>query len=229
MKFIAPLLALALASAGPARAEEKPSFCRPGKAVAAKANDCDDNKVFAAQAKECREALGQEVSRGSAGLAKLIGQGGAGSQSANFGATAQDYGTSAAELTRLIGVATLAAADLDSYLDWVVLPEDVDNPEVAGDDMQKYAESVDCFGNAVRAIRGEISAVNQMRTQLEAARAASGALGATAAKAGASVGAGPVAAPTETGGKKSDAPKTDFPGDHRPGQSDISGTKPPKP
>jgi hypothetical protein len=221
------LVSLSCAFGASARAEEKkPGFCRPGSAVAAKAADCEENSVFAAQAKECREALGQEVARASGALAKLIGQGGAGSQSGNFGATAKDYGTSAAELTRLIGLATLAAADLDSYLDWVVLPEDVDNPEIAGNDMQKYAESIGCFGNNVKAIRGEIEAVNGMRAQLEAARAASGALGATAGKAGESIKASPApAAPAATGGVKQAGPPDDFKGAYRPGQSDISGTE----
>lgn len=217
---------LLISFTAPAHAEEKkPGFCRPATSVATKVNDCEENNVFAGQAKECREALGGEVNKASGALAKLIGQSGAGSQSANFSATAKDYGTSAAELTRLIALATVAAADLDSYLDWVVLPEDVDNPEIAGNDMQKYAESIGCFGNNVKAIRDEINNVNAMRAQLEAARAASAALGGGAAKAGEGIKATTSLHPApEPAGKQAVTPTAPG-GDYRPAQSDISGTK----
>ncbi|RYZ95415.1 MAG: hypothetical protein EOP11_24955 [Proteobacteria bacterium] len=224
------ILALLLSHAPIARAAEPLSFCRPAGAVGAKVNDCEENKTFLTQAEECREALAKEVARGSAGLAALIGKGAADSQSANFSSTVKDYGTSAAELSRLIAVAILAAKDLDSYLDWVVLPEEVDNPDIAGPDMQKYADSVACYGENVKGIKNEIAKVVAMQGQLEAARVASGALGAAAGISGTGIRANEAAPAQTPGGKPSAAPTTDFKGDYQPGLSDISGTKkPPQP
>ncbi|RZA09837.1 MAG: hypothetical protein EOP11_00345 [Proteobacteria bacterium] len=218
-------LALLLNSTGPAFAADPLTFCRPAASVGAKVNDCEENKIFLAQAGECREALAKEVAKGSASLAAIIGKGGADSQGANFSSTAKDYGASAAELTRLIAVAVLAAKDLDSYLDWVVLPEEVDNPDIAGPDMQKYADSVACYGENVRGIKAEIAKVVSMQGQLEAARAASGSFGAAAAASGTNIRASQTAPAPVTGGKTSAAPAANFKGDYSPGLSDISGTK----
>jgi len=225
MLFNALLLSALLAPATAIAEDKKPFFCRPATTVGGKVNDCEGNGVFANQAKECREALSRMVEQTSGSLAKAIGQSGAGSQCANFGSTAKDYGTSAAELTKLIGFATLAAADLDSYLDYVVLPEDVDNPDLSGNHMQKYAESIACFGDNVRAIRAEIGTVNGMRTQLEATRTAAAAFGATAANRGEAIKAGTLAPAPETGGKHSAVPSASYKGEDKARRSDISGTE----
>lgn len=222
------MLISGLLCSAPARAEAQPtSYCRPGKRILEKVDHCEGNALYVRQAKECREALEKDVARTSKSLEKLLAGGGEGSQSANFAATVKDYGTSGAQLDHLILLATLAAKDVGAYQDFVVQPEDIENPDIAGSDPQKFADSVPCYADTMKGLKENLSLLEKMKAQLVAARAATASFGGQAAKRQDAIQASPAdgAAATTPAGKAA-APAGGFTTRQKnPNQSDVSGTE----
>lgn len=221
------LLALSFSLPEKARAEPQPtSYCRPGKRILEKVDHCEDNAIYVRQAKECREALEKDVARTSAGLQKLLAGGGEGSQSANFAAALKDYGTTGAQLDQLILLATLAARDVAAYEDFVAHPEDIENPDIAGSDPQKFADSVPCYADTMKGIKENAGLLEKMKAQLIAARAATASLGGQSGKRQEAIQAGPASGPSASEGAKAVTPAAGFTTRQKdPNQSDISGTK----
>lgn len=166
MKLFLFFLALPV---GPAMAADGP--CVSGARIFAQTQHCEENGAYVKQAETCRTQLEKEVARVSERLKlSLLSTTGAAAQSAQLGQSVQDYAATVAQLDRLILLSGAAIKDVNGYLDVVVLPEDIENPEITGGNPQRFADSVPCYSDTVKGINAEIAKLTKIQNELKASR-----------------------------------------------------------
>jgi hypothetical protein len=173
--YAAAALAAVLAVAcGPgslvAKAGEKKKlvFCANPQAILREVDDCEQNNKFLKGATKCADDLEAQVKTAGSLLAQVYKSADKGeNQAKNFGASNTDYKVSSATLRYLIAIHERAVQDIRKYKNYLVQPEDVDNPDIAGSNPQEFADSVNCFGYSKDSLDAIAGIVDLRKKNLE--------------------------------------------------------------
>lgn len=233
-------LVLATALTAPARAAE--NMCASLAKIQNQQESCDDNSQLSAAAETCLRGFKKRVDAEQPRLQKLLLKNTAGALTDKSGATARQeesealsasaYDTTVKALDDLILKGTLARAEVEAYRRNLVWPfiwsegafGGAPRPDPDDPDVHKAIDEEFCYGEHSDIIIDARNDFDKMLNELKASRAAAATMQAQSTGHETNL-KGTLGAPAATGGKKSAAPGTNYKGNYRPGQSDISGTK----
>jgi hypothetical protein len=132
---------------------------------------CEDNGKYIQQAVDCQKRFRSDIGLFAQALkVSLSGNTGA-KQNQNFSAAVSDYHFSTGQLDFLILLAEQAKTDVSSYKNWVVQPEDIDNPDIAPDP-EAFARSVPCYHETLQALEAVGKSFDSMKNDLLVAKRA---------------------------------------------------------
>jgi hypothetical protein len=220
LPFFLSLVLTSTASAAPA--EKLIAFCPSATKLQEKADACENNDEFIEAGEDCLDKLDAEIKHETKRMQLSFSADKGGQQKANFSSATQDYAASSLSLAALILKAELATKEIGAYPEYLLEPEDAEEADVNEGNLDKYLQQIPCYGEAKRSLGGIKQDFEKRVAQLQAAKALSDQMLASAGSRGSALSGGAVApAPKDPAGKKQTLPA----GDYRPGQSDISGTK----
>lgn len=180
--ILATALLPSLAVAAPAKRAQTPFACAPLAGLNSRAQECDDNVVYAEAGVLCLRKL-QDLVKEKQQAAKIAMRasneahlsGGKNSQAAGQAGAASDYNISSEVLDQLIASAKQANSQVGGYLDHIYMPEDiylVDNGYDPDDILMENA----CYSENKEVLVMVESDINDIIKELEATKAASGKL-----------------------------------------------------
>ena len=176
------VIAASLIAAIPSAAHAR--LCADPARVLAKASDCFDNEHLSEAAIECVEGFEASVKAATTGMSAAQAKAAAASkdsQAARQQNANVDYKLSAATLTALLASARAAKAETEVYFKSVLEPEDADEPEITGDDIDAFLNEEACYKDNRDVIQSVLDTFDEHIANLEKAKAASQDLGSGAA------------------------------------------------
>ena len=176
------VLAASLIASFPASASAR--LCADPERVLAKASDCFDNEYISEAAIECVEGFEASVKAATAGMSAAQAKAGAASkdsQAARQQNANVDYRLSAATLTSLLASARAARAETEVYFKSVLEPEDADEPQITGSDIDAFLNEEACYKDNRDVIQSVLDTFDEHIANLEKAKASSQDLGSGAA------------------------------------------------
>ncbi len=201
-------------------------YCDSPAVLNKKVKDCNDNEIFAGAAVECLEKFEKAVGVGKAAVTKGMAakaKASHASQSDKQKNSMLDYALSAASLDALIKLGEQAQTETAKYYDSVVWPEDFDEPQVTGPDLDAFLNSDPCYKDNRDLIANVLedfdSQLNQLREARDAAKTLEKAAGGRKTSLD-SVGAGAVSS-----GKKGKLPVAKGKKKSKKDASDVTGTQ----
>ena len=203
-------------------------FCRPGEEILNTTTSCMDNRAFVDEADSCLDRLHDEAERVSKGMAAGFSKDATAAQTSKFSASNDDYKFAAATFADLILLTNQVMDEVDSYADYVNLPEDIMNDEVTGGDPEGYAAKHPCYAETQESIDGVMEDLGDMLQEFTDGKTASDAAAASSAsrRTGLDVNASTpgAAVPAHGMGVGSGIPNAPA-GTPKSGASDITGVK----
>lgn len=130
-------------SAGQAEA----GYCKSAAEIDAGVSSCEDNPLYATQAKLCLAELEREVKSTTATLAAAMQANQGGKQDKSLDSSKKDYRASEAALHQLLLRTQGTLREVEEYKKGVVFPEDFENDEVVGNDVEGFLRSEPCFND----------------------------------------------------------------------------------
>lgn len=159
-------------------------LCADPAQVLARASDCYDNEYVSEAAVSCIEGFEASVKAATAGMSAAqaaAGKASKDSQSARQQNANTDYKLSEATLNALLASARAARAETQVYFKNVLEPEDADEPEITGGDIDAFLNDEACYKDNRDVIQSVLDTFDEHIANLEKAKAASQSLGAGAA------------------------------------------------
>jgi hypothetical protein len=180
--MMATALLPAMAQAAQPKRAPSPFACAPLASLNSRAQECDDNVVYAEAGVLCLRKLQNLVKEKQQAAKKALRasneahlSGGKNSQAAGQAGAASDYNISSEVLDELISAAKQANGQVSGYLDHIYMPEDmylVDNGLDPDDILLENA----CYAENQEVLVMVESDINDIIKDLEATKAASGKL-----------------------------------------------------
>jgi hypothetical protein len=199
-------------------------FCRPGEEILDSTKSCMDNRVFVDEADKCLDRLHEEAQRVSKGMASGFAKDATAAQSNKFSSSNEDYVYAAATFADLIMLTNQVMDEVDSYADFVNLPEDIMNDEVTNGDADAYAAQHPCYAETQDSIDSVMDDLGDMLQEFTDGKTASDAAAATSASRKTNLDANGSANATAHGTSKSSVTNTPA-AKPKSGASDITGVK----
>ena len=122
------------------------------------------------EAEACLEKLEAEANRISSQMAKGFNKNDVSLQAAKFDASKQDYQYTVQTFDDLIKLTNQVMDEVDSYADYVNLPEDTYNNEVNGGDPEHYAEMHPCYSETRDSIDSVLDDLEDMKKDFQKGR-----------------------------------------------------------
>lgn len=154
-------------------------FCKPGDEILDGTKSCMDNRVFVDEADACLDRLHAEAQRVSKGMAVNFSKDATAAQTNKFSSSVEDYKYAAATFADLITLTNQVMDEVDSYQDYVNLPEDIMNDEVTGGNAEAYAAQHPCYAETQESLDSVQDDLSDMLAEFTAGKAASEAAAAT--------------------------------------------------
>lgn len=168
-------LALMLSTTGFAAEKKLPGLCASLKSVDAQVRDCEDNDVFSQAAVACLRRLEKEIkdAKASLGLSEavqsVVGQS---AQAKMFSAAGTNYADAGRKLDRLLQMGAQSIQEVMGYRQRIAWPEDWDEPEAVGNDLDAYLASSSCYQDAKKNLEGVVASMDEHMRSLAQARLA---------------------------------------------------------
>jgi hypothetical protein len=203
------------------------NFCRPGEEILDHTGGCSDNRVFVDEADACLDRLQSVADRLGKGMKTGFSKDEIEKQTGKLGASHEDYVYASQTLGDLSRLTDQVMDEVDSYADYVNLPEDTLNDEITGGDEEGYAEMHPCYSETRDSLDEILDDLEDMKQEFDDAKKVADAAAATSSTRKANLdeqavtagGARPVAGTRGQGAGKVPAGKS------RNGGSDITGVK----
>jgi hypothetical protein len=199
-------------------------FCRPGEEILDSTKSCTDNRVFVDEADDCLDRLHDEAARVSKGMAAGFSKDATSAQTSKFSSSNEDYKYASATFADLITLTNQVMDEVDSYADYVNLPEDIMNDEVTGGDADAYAAQHPCYAETQDSIDSVMDDLGDMLQEFTDGKTASDAAAATTAIRKTNLDASGSVNATAHGTSKTATPGTPA-AKPKSGASDITGVK----
>jgi hypothetical protein len=170
------LLLLQMFFVGKASADSKsqPAFpqyyCRQGEDILAHTTGCMDNRVFVDEADACLSRLKAEVSGATKSMKAGFSQDATSKQRDKFSASVQDYAAASAMLAKLIVLTDQVEDEVDSYADFVNLPEDTMSDDVTGGDEEAYVQMFPCYAETRDSLDSVQDDLDKVKSELVKAK-----------------------------------------------------------
>ncbi len=142
-------------------------YCSPGEEILYSTKGCLDNQVFIDQADDCLDRLRAQISKSTAGMKAAFSQDATSRQKGKFNASAIDYAAASATLTDLISLTDQVQDEVDSYADFVNLPEDTMNDEATGGDPESYVAKFPCYSETRQSLDSVQDDLDQVMADLK--------------------------------------------------------------
>jgi len=141
------------------------NFCRPGQEILEATTGCLDNRLFVDEADACLDRLEAEADRVSKGMKAGFSKDATAAQTGKFSSSSEDYQYAALTFDDLAKLTDQVMDEIDSYSDYVNLPEDSLNDELTGGDMDAYAEKHPCYSETQDSIQSVMEDLGDMKKE----------------------------------------------------------------